>query len=165
MIQDKRTEDGAMPSEQWRTVPSFSDYIVSDRGRIRHRRVGAPILRGSLDKDGYHRVSLNGCTLKVHRIVAEAFHGIQPTGAECAHLDGVRANNSASNLAWVTPAENNAHKRLHGTHQAGEKHPRAKLPPAQVETIRSVVTSTRKLAAEFGVNQSTIARIRKGDRW
>lgn len=156
----------AMPSEQWRVVPSFSDYIVSDRGRVRHRRVGAPILKWSPDKDGYQRVKLNGCTLRIHRIVAEAFHGIRPRETECAHLDGDRTNNAASNLIWATHAENNGHKRLHGTHQAGERHPRARLTADQVAAIRATAgVSTRQLAAEYGVNQSQIVRIRKGDRW
>jgi hypothetical protein len=152
-------------SEQWRTVPSFSDYMVSDHGRVRHRRVNAPVLKGSYDKDGYHRVGLNGCTIRVHTIVAETFHGPRPEGFECAHLDGNCRNNAAANLAWVPHVENNSHKRLHGTDQTGERHPRARLTSEQVVAIRASAEPSRVLARQFDVNQSQIVRIRNGSRW
>jgi hypothetical protein len=157
---------GRCLTEEWRQVPSFPDYIVSDMGRIRHKRVNAPILKGSFDKDGYHQVCLNARTVRVHSAVCQAFHGPRPNGLQAAHLDGNNRNNRADNLAWVTPRENNAHKALHGTYPSGERHPRARLAAKQVEAIRAAVgVSTRKLAAEYGVNQSHIVRIRTGSSW
>lgn len=47
----------------------------------------------------------------------------------------------------------------------GEKHPAAKLTAADAEAIRADVRPTRELAAEYGVNGSTIRRIRAGTAW
>lgn len=160
-------EGGAMPSA-WRHIPSCPGYMASDGGRIRNCSTGK-LLFGERDKDGYRRVNLRVDAARVkrsvHRLVCEAFNGACPDGFECAHLDGNNKNNAATNLAWLPHAENNNHKRQHGTHQTGAKHPRAKLSVEQVEAIRASEVPSRKLAAEYGVNQSQIVRIKKGDRW
>src|SRR4051794_23745776 len=66
-----------------------------------------------VDKSGYHRISLwkNGrCyTRTIHGVVAEAFIGPRPAGMSVNHIDGNKANNSAGNLEFVTPAENSRH--------------------------------------------------------
>jgi hypothetical protein len=160
-------ELGAMPQEEWRQVPSFGDYIVSSEGRVRHRRVNAPILKGSLDKDGYHQVFLSGRTLRVHAIVCETFHGPRPKGMQCAHLDGDKRNNSARNLKWATPAENNSHKKLQGRPNGGHREfwrLRRVLPPETVEQIKSSPLSSRGAAKSFGVSQSYVVRLRNGLR-
>ena len=44
---------------------------------------------------------------KVHRIVATAFHGPQPTEHHVVdHIDTNRRNNRPENLRWVTRLEN-----------------------------------------------------------
>lgn len=159
----------AIPSSEWRPVPGFElRYSVSSVGAIINNSTGQ-ILFGEIDRDGYRRVNLSkdGKTLKrrVHRLVCEAFHGPCPEGMECAHLDGQRRNNCASNLSWATSSDNNRQKVAHGTAQSGVNHPRAKLTIADVSAIRASAKSTRKLSAEYGVSQSHIVRIRNGDRW
>lgn len=164
----KPTEEGrAIPSE-WRRVPisPYRSYEVSSDGRVRR---GGRELSGQTDRYGYRTVQLSYAGLskrfKVHRLVCEAFNGPCPAGSECAHLNGDRACNLASNLAWVTPSANNRHKELHGTAQFGERHPRAKLSQKQVDEIRASECSTRAIAREFGVGQSQVVRIRTGQRW
>jgi hypothetical protein len=152
-------------TETWLKIPSFPGYIVSSEGRVRHSRVNAPILAGSLDKDGYRRVCLHGVTLRVHSIVCECFHGLRPKGMECAHLDGDKTNNAARNLAWKTPKENEADKLTHGTWQSGEKHPRARLTEAEVAAIRTDPRPSRAIASDYGVGQPHIVRIKNGAAW
>lgn len=115
---------------------------------------------------GYPAVSLHGDggrkIRRVHSIVAEAFHGPCPEGHQCAHLDGNPRNNSASNLAWVTQAENEAHKRLHGTATVGEKSPHAKLTNERAELIRAAVRrplSRREVAILAAVSDSMVEGI------
>lgn len=153
---------------EWRRlllVP-YRNYEVSDDGRV--RRNGRE-LQGYVDRYGYRTVQLSYAGLsrrfKVCRLICEAFHGSPPGGAHAAHANGDSLDDRAENLSWKTPKENSADKRAHGTHQAGEKHPRARLTSEQVEAIRKSPLSSRAAATRFGVNQSQIVRIRNGSRW
>jgi hypothetical protein len=47
----------------------------------------------------------------------------------------------------------------------GRGRPRAKLTPAQVEAIRADRRPQRQIAAEYGVQQPAISRIKAGVRW
>ena len=54
-------------------------------------------------RDGYMKI----CTTPVHRIVATAFHGEQPSPDHVVdHIDTNRMNNQPDNLRWVTRLEN-----------------------------------------------------------
>ena len=87
-------------------------YRVRDNGALwRHGRFGKrrrPLDErwtfGKLSKtDGYMSISGH----KVHRIVATAFHGEQPSkGHVVDHIDTNRRNNRPENLRWVTRLEN-----------------------------------------------------------
>lgn len=55
------------------------------------------------DKSGYMEIA----SVRVHRIVATAFHGNPPTPAHVVdHLDTNRRNNRPENLRWLTRLEN-----------------------------------------------------------
>jgi hypothetical protein len=58
--------------------------------------------------------------MRVHRLVALAWipnpHGLP----EINHLDGVKANNDASNLEWCTTLENLQHARRMGLYRASQ---------------------------------------------
>ena len=69
------------------------------------------------------RVNVNGnrTNRKVHRLVAEAFFGPCPEGAQVRHLDGDKANNAATNLAYGTAKENADDREAHGTTARGHR--------------------------------------------
>lgn len=70
---------------------------------------------------------------RVHLLVLAAFHGPRPSPAHVArHLDDVRSNNAARNLAWGLPADNMADAR-----QNGRLRGRAKLTPVLVLALRA----------------------------
>ena len=163
------------PFEQWRAVPDFDGYYeVSDAGRVRstHARWKdrPKILRLKLDECGYPEVCLcvNGKpkNICVHRLVALAFHGVKRNALhrEVAHLDGVKTNNSAANLKWVSHAENMAHKRKHGTAK-GSRHPGAKLTEADVLRIKTRYARRSEIASDFGISVHTVSDIWRGRRW
>lgn len=55
------------------------------------------------DKTGYLEIA----SVRVHRIVATAFHGVAPTNAHVVdHIDTNKRNNRPENLRWVTRLEN-----------------------------------------------------------
>jgi hypothetical protein len=68
----------------------------------------------------------------------------------------------------VSKIENHAHKRLHGTHGAGEKHPLARLTNADVMVALELLATgqtCREVAERFHVSPSAIEDIRKGKNW
>jgi hypothetical protein len=115
---------------EWRRVPEFPNYEISDTGEIRalayvdargwRRKPRA--IRGGIDGSGYRQVKLvnerGGRMRKVHRLLAAAWHGPCPEGMECRHLDGNRLHNTPDNLRWGTPRENGQDAIRHGTHTA-----------------------------------------------
>lgn len=159
--------------EEWRSVPGWPAYEVSNHGRVRRVQpalgatVGA-VLKASPATNGYPRVTL--CDARsgkpkyrnVHDLVCRAFHGEPPSPEhEVAHADGNRTNNYYKNLRWATQSENRLDKQLH--HRAKKK-----LNVAQVLKIRwmfSVSKNNKEIADVFGVNKSTIIRIRSGSTW
>src|SRR3982751_5117101 len=92
--------------------PTYQGYLVSSSGDItgpkgavlRTRNLGAGYRAVIVYLPGHVRRMV-----RVHRMVAEAFHGPAPTPKhEVAHWDGDPANNRAANLRWATSKENKA---------------------------------------------------------
>lgn len=162
-------------TEQWQVVADFPAYEVSSLGRVRRAASGSGAVPGRImslqtDVNGYAclRLSLAGTVKnkKVGRLVCAAFHGPAPTPRHhAAHLDGDKTNNAASNLAWATPAENEAHKRDHGTHPAGSKHGCSKVDEDAVKQIRSAEGTLLEIGKQFGLSQAAVSRIRNRVNW
>lgn len=133
--------------EEWKPHPQGSGYEVSNLGNVRKRiNVTHPErkqycdIKPFYDKDGYKRIQLTiqgkAKKIHVHRLVYSIFIGELKDGFVCCHIDGNKLNNHPSNLLQATQKENIGHKRQHGTWQAGENHPRAKLTNDQVGRIQ-----------------------------
>ena len=91
----------------------YDDYRVSDDGKIWNIRKEFEVTQ-TVSSDGYATVTLRlgvgrRRTFRVHRLVAEAFIPNPDDKPEVNHIDGVKLNNEASNLEWVTHAENIKH--------------------------------------------------------
>lgn len=122
-----------MNVETWKPVPGHEHaYEVSDHGRVRSvtrsitqaskwggefvRVVTGRLLKPGLASNGYYTVAIGkGNSRTVHSLVAEAFIGPCPEGAEVLHEDGTRTNNCASNLRYGTRRENILDAVSHGT--------------------------------------------------
>lgn len=108
--------------EIWRDIKGYEGlYQVSNLGRVKRlaglrmyknspsRYFNERILKPKKDKNGYLLVGLskNGATLKVHRLVANAFIP-NPNNYPCInHIDENKENNSVENLEWCTIEYNN----------------------------------------------------------
>lgn len=158
---------------EWRIVPSFPDYEVSDKGAVRRASTGR-VLAQRPCRNGYPMVHVSRAGKKylrdVHRFVAEAFLGTPSTPkAEVRHLDGSRTNNEPSNLRWGTRAENAKDKLAHGTDRNGERHPLARLTLSDVREIKRLCEAKterqRDIGARFGVTQTTVSAIVTGKLW
>jgi hypothetical protein len=169
-------------SEEWLSVVGFEGlYEVSNIGRVRSvarivaRSNGSPcsvkerFLKQRRHKNGYLMVTIyksgqphDRC---VHSLMAEAFIGRRPDGKEVAHEDGDPSHNEIGNLSYKTPRGNMEDRMRHGTIPRGEKHWQCKLTELQVLAIRNGSGKPSAVAAEFGVSESMIRRIRKGIAW
>lgn len=88
------------------------DYLVRDNGAVmrlsrlgkRSRPLDNQWTFGKIDKyKGYTKIA----NATVHRIVATAFHGPQPSEKHVVdHIDTNRQNNRPENLRWITRFEN-----------------------------------------------------------
>lgn len=107
--------------------------------------------------------------MSVHRIVAIAAYGVPEPGLDTAHLNHVRADNRAANLAFVTRKENLQQSREDGRMALGEKNGKSKLSIRRVAAIKAALTSgdvtQRELAEEHGVDPSTISYIACNKTW
>lgn len=99
----------------------------------------------------------------------ENFQGF--SALEVNHIDGNKSNNSLSNLEYTTRTENVRHAFRLGLNEGrkGEAHGSSVLTDKQVLEIREKFVPFRythkKLAFEFGVSKSTIAKIISRDLW
>lgn len=165
---------------RWLDVPGFPCYEVSDRGDVRSmlaagfgKKPEQPrILKASLDGHGYRRVYLrrDGRThsRKVSWLVLEAFLGPRPDNADACHNDGKRDNDTLDNLRWDSRRANLADREAHGTVNRGQANGNADLTEDQVRGVRrraAAGESQRSIANSLGIQQSTVSKIVRRERW
>ena len=137
-------------------------YLVRDNGAV--RRITRPSKRprpldeiwtfGSANPStGYMHV----CSDVVHRIVATAFHGDQPSKQHIVdHIDTNRRNNRADNLRWITRLDNVlqnpvTRRRIALAYESIEAffaNPRSPLNPAAVKNYSWMRTVSKAEAEE-----------------
>lgn len=132
------------------------------------------LLRGCVTIAGYTRLALHHDrnqkprSYLSHRLTAEAFFGPPPSKSHHVnHIDGCKQNNSASNLEWATPAENDRHATENGLKPYGSGHWAAKLTDEQVREIRAVrgLETYEETAARYNVHKTTIGSIQRREQW
>ena len=165
--------------EIWKPIPDFDFYEASSFGRLRSLCVKGhaglktkkPRILKLKNFSPYQQAVLcssgKRISARTHVLVATAFYGKCPDGFECAHLDGNKRNNKASNLKWVKRVENANHKMVHGTLLQGNSHPMRKVSSGEVLKIRNLCgkKSQREIGKMFGLSQQQISKIKNKTRW
>lgn len=111
--------------EIWKEIEFCTNYLVSNKGRVKAKERNVPSRYGMRLKREYMlglRHNHNGYLYTtlfidgkrrnffVHRLVAYAFIGHPAdTKLEVNHIDGNKENNTPSNLEWVTSSQNTQH--------------------------------------------------------
>lgn len=148
--------------EEWRAIEGFENYEVSNLGRVRR----VEYVKQREDFNGYPIVSLykdgKVKTLKVHRLVAQAFIQNPNNLPQVNHIDEVKTHNNVTNLEWCSQQYNNSW----GTRldRIAAKH----CKPIQQLSINGTLIeefdSTYDAQAKLGIHNSNICACLKGRR-
>jgi hypothetical protein len=174
-----------MDGETWGEIVGYEGiYEVSDLGNVRSRRIPRSgrrfgpwrLLSPVVDRVGRGRVRLylggKAIMRLVSHLVADAFLPAKlPTDTVVRHLNDDPTDNRACNLAWGTYSDNMADAFRNGKRKSPSWSAclGAQLTGDIVGEIRRLYAtgkfSQRELAAQFGVDHSTIGRIVRRQAW
>lgn len=93
-----------------KAIENYPEYTINELGEVKHN---GKIIKPCDNGRGYLKVFVvtpdGRKSIRIHRLVAEAFLP-NPDGLPVVnHIDGNKYNNRASNLEWVTHQQNTAH--------------------------------------------------------
>ena len=153
-----------------------TDYIINEDCEVINLRTNRKISVYPIDDNHrYARVRLfvNGKWYQkgIHRVLMETFRPIENSvELEVNHIDGNRANNSLSNLEWVTPSENVKHAFKLGLRGSlkGENNPRSIWTQEQVIQICELLCagkSEHNISELFNISPTLIHNIRSHTAW
>ena len=106
-----------------------------------------------LSQKGYPRVNLKNKVVFVHRLVGKYFIPNPLNKPQINHIDGVKTNNHASNLEWVTNQENRDHAVKTGLHGAKKRSYDEELVKKHYGKLKQI-----EIANLLGVSQQTISK-------
>lgn len=162
--------------EIWKSIEGFDGrYEVSNLGQVRalprlqrfcHWRTGEwherqtklRVVSTQLVNSGYLIVHLSHeyqrQALLVHRLVALAF--LPPSDLpEVNHKNGVKTDNAASNLEWVSRSENKVHAVAHGLNVQATR----VRDPITGEVYPSIAEAARRLKLGHRTVRKTFERV------
>ena len=161
--------------EIWKEIDDFSNYYVSNYGRVKSLKYGKErILVQNIERGGYLHVMLTKdrkkYTKKVHRLVAFAFPEICGEwfeGAEVNHKDENKQNNKAENLEWCDHSYNNTYGDKTARMIKNRKGKNKCKPVTQLSKSGEIINkypSAREAARVLGVSNIYISMCCRGIR-
>jgi len=171
---------GVVNFEEWRPIPDFPMYSVSDMGNIMRTERGKRTYIGRFlspsknTKRGYLQVGLRRDGTRqmmlVHRAVMSAFGDGLSRGMEVNHKNGNKMDNSFQNLEWVTSSQNAAHAFRNGLRSPmiGKRSIHTKLKDGEVWLIKKLLDhgiQQALIGKMFRVTKQCIWRIAHNQSW
>ena len=163
---------------EYRDIAGFSNYMISNDGKVyskyKSRNIGYHL------NHGYPHVRIKNDVgkwkyVKIHRLVAIAFLSRSSEKLVCNHINGIKTDNTVTNLEWVTSSYNNQHAYDTGLKTSSRKsrnkcdeHPMAKLSKHDINEINKLLSDNmfqKDIANKFNVSQATISMIKNNKTW
>lgn len=167
----------------WAIIDGFPFHRVTIDGRVQTMfRGGKPgpdwlDMRPDTDRrknKGYKRVCVihnkQQKRTSVHRLVASYFILNAFNKPQVNHVNGIKHDNRAENLEWVSARENIVHAVKTGLNRGvrGEQQGQSKLTEDSIIKIKEMLSdgiTQIEIAKKFGVHQMTISKINTGRLW
>jgi hypothetical protein len=154
--------------EIWKET-EYQGYWVSNMGRVQNRnKTPFYTMAPNLKPSGYVNTLIKKKTLKVARLVAKAFVPNPHNKNVVNHKNGIRSDDRAENLEWVTQKENIHHARDVLGAYIGENNSRGKFKKADVADIFKLYRQgvpKREIARRKGVSDTAIRLIITKQNW
>ena len=156
-------------TETWKEISGYEGlYEVSDLGRVKSLKHGREkILKPIKHTNGYLHVNLHKdgkvkSTL-VHRLVAKAFIQNPNNLKTVNHKDEVKTNNVASNLEWMSIADN-INYGTHNKRSAEKRSKQVQMFDKSTGELLATFPSTNEAERVTGIAHQNISSCCNGNR-
>ena len=154
-------------------IPFAKNYKIDTQGNVfsLHRN---RLMKPHLIRNGYLRVNIKcddgvARAFLIHRLVALTYIPNPDFKSEVNHIDGIKTNNTLSNLEWATREENQQHAFSNGLNtNVGESNGRSILSSDQVlEVYWKLYNGARNsdLAKEYNLSRTAVMEIKSKTNW
>jgi hypothetical protein len=166
-------------NEIWKDIPGYEGrYQVSDLGNVKSldivllKRDGKKVTKKGkikafyIDSAGYKQVHLymngNAKHCKIHRLVADMFIKGKKENLQVNHINGIKTDNRACNLEWVTQEENMKHAYSIGLQTPVNNGLSKKIAVLKNGIQIKEFPSIRELCREMNLDRRTVRRVITG---
>lgn len=155
------------PDEEWRDVPDFPNYRISNYGKIYNKQTNKELKTSKNPRGGHLSVHVKNQSVSkrmfIHILVLETFVSKRPSDKHvCRHLDGNPENNYVGNLTWGTLIENIL-DRFENPNDDG-----IKLNKEMVIKIKEMLIDGKRpvdISRELNISAAIIMNIKQGHNW